>query len=309
MENKEKTKKEEKKISPLKKVKDKLIKINRSHKKLKSILQRSDVFPKNANEFKHIMDDITCGVPDIEYMLMLRRPKKYRKIEKTVSSNSPSFYDEDFKKFKKKMAKDPVDKALLQTNMGNFRQIFSDRAKYAINDTQFKFEVQLRNNTRYISRNGNQQGNNLSNIKFHWAPTVLPRSRSLFDTMLPPLLNRSREIFQKLDDKIGRPLMAVKKEGMVNGIKVKSRVFEYNKNLALRYPSEHFPSSRYTNNYGIQNFGSFSHLVSVDSKPMQLSWSTFLRGDKSTRLPPAEIKKREKKLKEKNNDKIIFPKS
>ena len=278
------------------------------------ILQKSDKFPKNANEFKHIMDDITCGVPDIEYMLQLRRHKKINSLNRNIQANSPSFYDDDLRKYRNKLSKKADDKHLLQTNIGRFRQIFSDRSTYAINDTQYKFQVTLRHdafsNLKNLSRNpeNKEKQNNFLKNKIRWDPTNIPRSKSLFDTILPPVLARSKEIFTRLEDKIARPIISVKKDGFINGEKVKRRVFEYNKNIALRYPSEHFPSSRYVNDYGLQNIGSFKHLLNFDNLTMTSSWTTHLRNQKKIKILPEETKKREKKLRDRSNDKS-YPKS
>ena len=94
----------------------------------------------------------------------------------------------------------------------------------------------------------------------------------------------------------------------MNGEKVRRRIFEYNKNIALRYHSEHFPSSKYVNDYGIQNIGSIKHLLNFDNKTMVSSWSTYLRNPKKIRMLPEETKKREKRLRDKSNEKS-YPKN
>lgn len=306
--SKSSTKKNKKEISPKKNIKN----INLKRNSL--LLPKSDKFPKNANEFKHIMDDINCGVPDIEYMLQLRRHKKISNINKNIPANSPSFYDDDLNKYKTKLLKKPDDKQLLKTNIGRFRQIFADRTRYAINGTQYKFEVSLRSealsSTKNLTRNqeGKDKKNNYLKNKIQWDSTIIPRSKSLFDTILPPVLSRSKEIFNRLDDKIARPLISVKKDGYINGEKVKRRVFEFNKNVALRFPSDHFPSSRYVNDYGLQNIGSFKHLLNFDNRTMSSSWITYLRSPKKIKFHPEETKKREKRLRDRSSERT-YPKS
>ena len=268
--------------------------------------QKSDKFPKNANEFKHIMDDLTCGVSDIEYMLQLRRNKKIQNINKTLSSNSPSFYDADSQKYKNKQTKKLNEKEFMKTNLGTFKYILSDRTNYAINDTQYKFEVTLRSNSLFNTKK-NYKNNNLK-ITTRWDPGVFPRTRNLFNTMLPPVLDKSKEIFSKYGNKIGRPTIIIHKDGYINGNKIRSRVYDYNKNIALRYPSEHYPSSRYQNDYGIQNIGSIRHLLDYDNITMTSFWSTYLRGMKKTKYSMEETKKREKKLREKSSEKV-YPKN
>lgn len=285
---------------------------NKNFIKVSPNLQKSDRFPKNANEFKHIMEDITCGVSDIEYMLQLRRHKKITNLNKNTSASCPSFYEDDLRKYKIKLNKKLDEKQILQTNIGRFRQIFSDRAKYAINDTQYKFEVTLRkypfSSAKNLNPENKERQNHFFKNKIGWDPTTIPRTKSLFDTVLPPVLARSKEIFSKLDDKIARPIISVKKDGYINGEKVKRRIFEYNKNIALRFPSEHFPSSRYVNDYGLQNIGAFKHLLNFDNITMTSCWTTHLRNQKKLKFLPEETKRREKRLRDISNDKT-YPKS
>ena len=317
MKVKEKNRKKEESKSSLKKIKKEIVPKNNKNLNLKRnslIIPKSDRFPKNANEFKHIMDDIKCGVPDIQYMLQLRRHKKISNINKNISANSPSFYDDDLHKYKTKLSKKPDDKLLLQTNIGRFRQIFADRTRYAINGTQFKFEVSLRSDalssTKNLTRNQEDKDKKIKFLKnkTQWDSTILPRSKSLFDTILPPVLSRSKEIVNRLNDKIARPLISVKKDGYINGEKFKSRVFEYNKNVALRFPSEHFPSTRYTNDYGLQNIGSIKHLLNFDNRTMSSSWITYLRSPKKIKFLPEETKRREKRLRDRSSERS-YPKS
>jgi hypothetical protein len=259
------------------------------------IEHKSDKFPKNANEFKHIMDDLTCGVSDIEYMLQLRRNKKIGNISKDLSANSPSFYDTDSQKYKTKHNKKLDEKEFMKTNLGTFGYMLSDRANHAINDTQYKFETTLRSNSfntmQRNSRNYNQK------IQLKWDPTTIPKSRNLFSYFLPPILDKSKEIFNKYGNKIGRPIIPVYKEGFINGNKIRRRIFDYNKNLALRYPSEHYPSSQYQNDYGIQNIGSIRHLLDYDNKTMTSFWSTYLRNRKKLNILWTKLKKEKEDLK------------
>ena len=281
---------------------------NLSTSKQRTILQKSDNFPKNANEFKHIMDDITCGVSDIEYMLQLRRNKKIGKINKEIATNSPSFFDEDAQKYKKKYALKVDEKEFLKTNLGTFKYILSDRTNYAVNETQYKFELTLRSNSFFNprKRSRNQQDNYIKN-RIRWDPTTIPSSKSLFDTILPPVLDRSKELFKKYGNKIGRPTVRVQKEGFINGNKIKSRVYEYNKNLALRYPSEHYPSSQYQNDYGTTNIGNIRHLLDSDNKTMTSSWITYLRNAKKIKYSMEDTKRREKRLRDISLKKV-YPK-
>ena len=177
MEEKNKTEKENK-ISSIKKFFKSSKRNMNSQKKFNTIesMHLPEAYPKNANEFRHILEDIKCCHADVEFMLELRRHKKIQDLEK-IHGNEPSFYQEDFKKYKNKSLLKSEDRKMLQVNIGNYRYILSDRSKYAINSPTFKYEVKLREPT-YLSKifdknrvkdkekNNNTQKKNLSlNLK------------------------------------------------------------------------------------------------------------------------------------------------
>ena len=152
-------------------------------------------------------------------------------------------------------------------------------------------------NSRNIPKNANTKNN------YRWDPAIIPRSRNIFNTILPPVLDKSKEIFNKYGNKIGRPTITIHKDGYINGTKVRSRVFDYNKNIALRYPSEHYPSSKYQNDYGTHNIGSIRHLLDSDNMTMTSFWCTYLRGVKKIKYTMEDTKKREKRLRDKSSEK------
>jgi len=269
--------------------------------------QNPDKFPKNVNEFRHIMDDVNCCRADIEFMLELRRQKKILSKEKHSSIGEPQFYQDDLEKYKTKMVKKPEEKKLFKTNIGLFRQIFSNRASYAINNPTYKYEVCLRTEPNITSKSlGKKDGEDkkaTSRNRAPWNSTTIPKEKTLFDTLLPPVLQPSKELFSKYDNKIGRPVIQIKKDGFIEGKKIYGRIFDYNKTLAKRYPSEHFPSSKYINDYGIQNIGTIRHLLDDDNRTMTSYWSTYLRGEKKRKFFQEDIKKREKKLRQRSQEK------
>jgi len=272
-----------------------------------------EAYPKNANEFRHILDDIKYGHADIDFMLALRRHKKINSIEK-LTTNEPSFYNDDLNKYKNRTILKPEERRMLNVNLGKYKYILSDRSKLAINNPTFKYEVRLRTEPTYLSKilqkkskmaNGNNSKKNLSiNIR-NWDSTIIPPNRNLFNTLLPPILAQSKEVFAKNEKRVGRPIIIKQKESIVDGKSIKGRIFEYNKILALRYPSDHLPSSRYENNYGVGNLGEIRHLFDDDNRTMSSNWSSYLRGLKKKSLSPDDIKKTEKKLRDKSNEKVI----
>ena len=285
---------EEKKIE----TKSDIIKKNNQNLNLKP--QDPDKFPKNVNEFRHIMDNVNCCRADIEFMLDLRRPRKFLSKDKSSTLGEPQFYQEDLNKYRNKTMKKPDEKRLLQTNIGIFRQIFSNRAKVAINNTTYRYEIGLRTEPNKISKSIGKKEVEDKKVapkqKIPWNSTTIPVEKSLFDTLLPPILQPSKEVFSKMENRISRPIIRIKKDGFIEGRKILGRIFDYNKTLAKRYPSEHFPSSKYINDYGTQNINVIRHLLADDNRTMTSNWSTYLRGEKKKKFLQEDTKKREKRL-------------
>lgn len=289
----------------------------KSEKKFKTVESHiPDAFPKNVNEFRHIIDDIKCGKADVEFMLELRRHKKTDTNLEKIHANEPSFYQNDLSKYRNKTVLKPEEKKMLQINLGQYKYILSDRTKYAINDSTFKYEVRLRTEPPHLSKsvdiknsennknndNAQNKKSSLTNIK-KWDNTNIPKHANLFNSLLPPILPQSKEIFAKNENRIGRPIIVRRKDAYINGIKIKSRIFDYNSIIALRYPSEHFPNSRYFNDYGVGNLGEISHLLKDDNRTMSNNWYSYLRGIKKKSISPEDIKKTEQKLRNKSNQK------
>ena len=278
----------------------------------------NDRFPKNANEFRHIIEDLKCCKADVEFMLELRRNTKGKNFH-GITGTEPSFYRDDLTKYKTKSIYKPEEKKMLKTNLGRYKYIISDRAHYAINFPTFKYEVKLRTDQndnvsksldkiklKENNEENNEKNKNKKNLKINikeWDSTTIPKSQSLFNTLLPPILTMSKDNFAKNEKRVGRPVIIKKKDGFINGVKVKSRIFDYNSTLALRYPSDHLPNWDYKNDYGVGNLGEISHLLKSDNMTLTNKWYSYLRGIKKKFLSPENIKSTEKRLRDKSNQK------
>ena len=278
-----------------------------------------EAFPKNANEFRHIIEDIKCCRADVEFMLELRRHKRINNLEK-IHGTEPTFYHDDLIKYRNRIILKPEERKMLGINVGQYKYILSDRSKYAINNPTFKYEVKLRTgpnlsksvdkikNLENNKNNDDKNKNKISSLLHYkrWDSTNFPKHRDLFNTLLPPILPQSKEVFAKNEKRVGRPIVIKKKDSYINGIKIRSRIFDYNSSLAYRYPSDHLPNSKYINDYGVGNLGEISHLLKSDTRTMSNNWYSYLRGLKKKSVSPDDIKKTEKKLKDKSNQKSNF---
>ena len=302
------------KSSPQNKNKKELKEEKDSKKKIETDTKMTTIktydFPKNTNEYRHLIDDIKCCKSDIEFMLALRRYNQIKNIDK-VSFAEPSFYQNELNKYKEKNALSPDEKKLLQVNIGNYKYLLSDRSdhKININNPTFKYEIRLRNDGPiyksadkiYKTVENESKKKSFKNIILNrpsWDSSNIPKNHSLFGTILPPVLKSSKEMFNKNEKFICRPIIIKRKDAYINGQKIKSRIFEYNNTLASCYPSEHYPNYRYSNDYGQKNIGAIKHLLNYDNITMNSIWSTYLRGIKNKNVSLEEIKKTERKLRD-----------
>ena len=248
---------------------------NNSNSKKNNLLKNFGFgVPKNVNEYRHIIEIRSTQGSDVEYMLGLRHYNKINRIEKNISTNAPSFYDRDLEKYRKKNILKYFDRQLLKTNIATFEHILDHPAGLPANNIIFRYETTIRNEKE------DEKKNNKNKRFFNpnpWNSTSFPHTKNLFDTFLPPILPNSKNIFDKIKDRCGRPIIQINGKYDLNGEKLRQRKFELSNNVTLRSPSEHLPSSRYNNDFGTRNMGEISYLLNYDNINSTSLWGTNLR--------------------------------
>lgn len=232
--------------------------------------------PKNVNEYRHIIEIRSTQGSDVEYMLGLRHYNKINRIEKNISTNAPSFYDKDLEKYRKKNKLKNFDKQLLKTNIATFEHILDHPAGLPANNIIFTYETTIRNEKEDEKKHTNNKFKKFFNPN-PWNSTTFPPTKNLFDTYLPPILQNSKNVFDKIKDRCGRPIIQINGKYELNGEKLRQRKFELSNNITLRSPSEHLPSSRYNNDFGTRNMGEISYLLNYDNINSTSLWGTNLR--------------------------------
>ena len=248
---------------------------NNSNSKKNNLLKNFGFnVPKNVNEYRHIIEIRSTQGSDVEYMLGLRHYNKINRIEKNISTNAPSFYERDLEKYRKKNILKYFDRQLLKTNIATFEHILDHPAGLPANNIIFRYETTIRNEKE------DEKKNNKNKRFFNpnpWNSTSFPHTKNLFDTFLPPILPNSKNIFDKIKDRCGRPIIQINGKYDLNGEKLRQRKFELSNNVTLRSPSDHLPSSRYNNDFGTRNMGEISYLLNYDNINSTSLWGTNLR--------------------------------
>lgn len=234
----------------------------KSTKKLKIKNQQDAKIPKNVNDYRHIIDYIYTKASDFEWILELRNHKKINSIESNINPSPPPFYAEDLEKYKKRNNNE-TNKRYLKINLAEYHHIIDNPAGMPANSTIMKYETCLRNDEPKKNP--------------PWKSLVFNNKRNLFDTYLPPILKHSQENLQFLGDKVSRPLEQINSEVMLDGKKTRQRKFSYSKDKTLRFPPEHFPSSKYNNHFKIKNINSIKHMLNYDNINATTLWGANLR--------------------------------
>lgn len=277
--------------------------------------------PKNINDYKHILDDNVSSKTNVKFVLGLRHQPKENKKLKNLIFTPPSFYNDDLNKYQKRLLlKEKIN--LLSTNFAEIKFLLSDKTKCPINSSQLEYPISLRKNeadeddiiNKIKMKNKKKKLKlkfNFSDDKIQWDSTNFPKGKNLFDTLLPPLLDTSKNTLRQIQDKVSRPLIQVNKEGYVGGRKIRSRIFNYNNTFTLRYPGDSYPNSKYENDFGYSNYADIRHLFrsnSGDNTNTTSNWITYLRQKKRPKMSIETTKEREQKLKQLTTEKT-YPKS
>lgn len=232
-------------------------------KKLIQLNEGIDI-PKNVNLYRQLLKKPEMKESDIDWILKLR---KYAKItpKKTINYSSPAFYYEDLEKYKKRIENDKrISRSNLKCNIQRFAHIVYNKAGIPLNNSQFLYETTLR---------FDKQQN-------HWRTLSMSPSESqtkFFGTYLPPVCKNSKSNMERITKMISHPTVRNRKIINYNGEKIKQNVVDYDFNTTLRSPSEHFPSSRYSDEYTVKNINVLRTTLEDLHSPSFSRWTGELR--------------------------------
>lgn len=122
-----------------------------------------------------------------------------------MSINQPSFYTQDFDKYKKKVEKDNIDKAenplRLKGNAREYEHILFKNYDLPTNPSQIGFDSTLRQLNEYKTVHGP------SDV---WKTLNKSEKKNLLDNYLPPLNKNSIRNMANINQFVSRPYEAIK---------------------------------------------------------------------------------------------------
>lgn len=158
--------------------------------------------PKNINEYRYMIEKYQIRDTDIEWIFELRGYNKKNNFKslKNVSINQPSFYNDDFEKYKKKVEKDLKEKSenplRLKGNTGDYEHLLLKRLNLPANPIQFGFDSTLRQFNGFKSVHGPQAA---------WKTLNINSKKDLLNTYLPPVTKNSIRNVQSIGKFVSRP--------------------------------------------------------------------------------------------------------
>lgn len=165
---------------------------NDKTKKVEKIIRES--FPKNINEYRHIIDTFKVTDKDLEWVLELRshKPAAYPGDKTTLTGQSPNFSSEIDYNYVKKENWDSTYRGLST----DLEHLMRKRIGEQGNQSQLEFEATLREN-HDVSK--------ASSKGPRWQCTKkLPMNH--IENFLPPLTNSARKNLLKNESYIARPV-------------------------------------------------------------------------------------------------------
>jgi hypothetical protein len=106
------------------------------------MVQKKVTYPKNINEYRHIIDTHKVKDSDLEWVLHLRQPRTSGGIRKTMGFQPPSFYNSDYQNYINKKKNDPNTKYNI-SNLATIEHLLKKRTGYSPDQTQMNFEINV----------------------------------------------------------------------------------------------------------------------------------------------------------------------
>lgn len=162
-----------------------LDKTKKAEKKMK------DSFPKNINEYRHIIDTFKVNDKELEWVLELRahKPANYP-VEKNVTGHAPNFSSDIDYNYVKKGNWDSSYRGLSTDLEHLMRKRIGEQA----NQSQLEFETTLREHKNY---DNSYKGPNWKCAKYYPKDNV--------ESFLPPVTKSARKIFDRNQNYLSRP--------------------------------------------------------------------------------------------------------
>jgi hypothetical protein len=166
-------------------------------------------YPKNINEYRHIMSNFQLDSAGLSWILDLRTNKEKIKYDRSgiFNSQGPTFYNDDLDIYRQKVDEEKRQKLTTaggsnSFNSNDIKHLAKDRLGATANSSQFSFETTLRN---FRQRPGNKTMMNETWKSVGYSPKRLNSSIPF----LPPTSKLNQNTLAQVENYTVRPYTPV----------------------------------------------------------------------------------------------------
>ena len=257
------------------------------------------IYPKNINEYKHLLNNYMFTQGDLDWTLDLRNEKKIDKINKEISLSPPSFYDKDLENFKKKKKIILNEPFLHFENPFQLNHLVHDNCN-TINSSQINFESTLRRCKPIKGAKIIKHSETWKNLAYS------PISNLSY--FLPPVTSKSKEHIQKINKYIVREYEHVNEKTKYENDNIIRKTVRPNKKFALGWLGEHLEREKYNQKYKTKNINSIRHILKYHGNALsnfEIGLRTFGNKEFNPLTHPKIIIKKYNPIKEERDKGIV----
>ena len=248
-------------------------------------------YPKNINEYKHLMNNFQMNQADLDWTLYLRNYKPNKKFTKfnPGSFNPPTFYEDDFSKYQTRSQMNRTGDPFLLTD-NTFK--LSHLVKRTIDHGQLNFETTLRSFKI-------PKGVKVVKHTEEWKAIPNNPISKIEDNFLPPLTEQDQHNLNKIDKFVLRRYVPKYEKGECDNKEIRKKVMIPDKKTTLDKLGEHLSLDRYNQNYDIKNIQGIRHILGRHSNSMA-HFEIGLRGGYEETSRTVSNKRRMEKINKKS---------
>ena len=257
------------------------------------------IYPKNINEYKHLLNNYMFTQGDLDWTLDLRNEKKIDKITKEISLSPPSFYDKDLENFKKKKKITLNEPFLHNENPFQLNHLVHDNCN-TINSSQINFESTLR-------RNKPVKGAKIIKHSETWKNLAYSPISNL-SYFLPPVTSKSKENIQKINKYIVKEYEHINEKIKYENDNIIRKTIRPNKKFNLGWLGEHLEREKYNIKYKTKNINSIRHILKYHGNSLsnfEIGLRTFGNKEFNPLTHPKIIIKKYNPIKEERDKGIV----
>ena len=223
-------------------------------------------FPKNQNNYIQILSNKDASLGDLKWCLKLRNYFDNKNIKKdddegrikTKNFKSPSFYDADLEKYKKRNKTNEIKKRPLTSKISNYNYVnhlLTNRFAGTPNGDIFNFETNLR-------QYNNDNNQDLLKSEKNWKDLPYKFLEKQYPIFLPPTTDNDKLNWKKIEKYTYKPCMTEYKKVLVGKDEILQKKYvKVNNGISYGNIGEHLAYEPYSDVFQDINTSKNKHIL------------------------------------------------